>query len=68
MKILTKVNTAEMRTVNGGASKYVYCPICKYKYKTGWIERIFDADATIKGRLSSKHMRGGYYNGSKSVH
>ena len=65
---MTKVNTAEMRAIEGGASKYVYCPICNYKHKSSLLERLFSGNATVQGQLYAMHMKGGYYNGSQKVH
>lgn len=53
--IMKSISVKEQRSIEGGASKYVYCPICNYKYKTGWIERLFRSNRTVRGYLQSKH-------------
>ena len=66
MKVLT---IAELRTVDGGASKYVYCPICNYKYKCGLIERLLWNNARVEGSLMQDHYSYRYgYTSSSRVH
>lgn len=71
---MKKLNTMEMRNVDGGASTYVYCPICNYRYKTTWIERIFRSNSTIRGYLQANHgylkniNKGWKYAQSQAVH
>ena len=65
MKTLTDM---EMRTMNGGASKYVYCPICNYKSKSSLIERLFWSNARREMYLEAAHMQGFRYVSGQSVH
>ena len=62
------LNEKEMRAIDGGASKFVTCPICKYKSKSSLIERLFWNDARIEMYLTARHYRGYRYDRSKSVH
>lgn len=62
------LNEKEMRAIDGGASRTVTCPICKYTRKTGLIERLFWNDARIEMYLTARHYRGYRYDRSKSVH
>ena len=59
----------ELRAVDGGTSKYVYCPICGYKSKPKLLERLFWSNARKEGYLIADH---GYlrniFNLSRSVH
>lgn len=68
MKALT-IN--ETREIVGGASKYVYCPICGYKSKSSLIERLFWSNSRRKLYLQAVHgyARNGYgQNTSQSAH
>lgn len=71
---MNKVLEKELRTVVGGASKYVYCPICGYKYKTSILERIFRSNRVVQGYLTATHgylknyTKGPAYSNSKAVH
>ena len=71
---MKKMNAMEMRTVEGGASKYVYCPICGYKYKTSLLERLFRSNTTVQGYLTANHgylkniNKGWAYARSQAVH
>ena len=71
---MKKVNVSEMRNVEGGASKYVYCPCCGYKYKTPLIERLFWSNARVEMWLSADHgmlkniSKGWNYAKSSAVH
>lgn len=65
---MRNLSTLETRDVNGGASKYVYCPICNYKYKVGFLDRLWKSNTTIAGYLQSRHgwLRNKRYYGSNS--
>ena len=60
----------EMRAVDGGgASKHNTCPICGYKRKSSWLERLFGSNANILMNMEARHYSiGKGYNGSQSVH
>ena len=49
------VSGTEMRNVEGGASKYVTCSYCGYKYKTSLFERLTWSNARVKMYLESTH-------------
>lgn len=68
------VNVSEMRNVEGGASKYVYCPYCDYKYKTSLFQRLFWSNKKVEGWLYAEHglmknvNKGWEYARSSAVH
>lgn len=45
----------ETREVCGAASKYVTCPICGYRKKTNWLERLIFPNFSIRTSLSEAH-------------
>lgn len=45
----------EMRTIDGGASKYVTCPICGQRVKTSILTRLFRSNSTARGSLTADH-------------
>ncbi len=45
----------QMRTIDGGASTYVTCPICGQKVKTSILSRLFRKDAYCRSLLTSEH-------------
>lgn len=65
---MRNLSVLETRDVNGGASKYVYCPICNYKYKVPFLERLWKSNRTIAGYLQSTHgqLRNSRYFGTNS--
>lgn len=66
---MKKLNANEMRAVEGGASKYVKCPVCKHSYKTPFFQRLFASNRYVENRLRDMHfktMTG--WNTSSSVH
>ena len=65
---MKKLNAMEMRNVEGGASKYVYCPICGYKSKSILIERLFWSDSRRKMYLEAKHIKRGKYISGQKAH
>lgn len=66
---MKKMTTAAMMQANGGASKYVYCPTCGYKYKTSWWERLIRSNSYIRAHLNGTHgLLKNIGNNSKSVH
>ena len=66
---MTKLSEKEMRVVDGGASKYVKCPICGYKKKTSLFERLFQSNARVSYYMSARHLSAfGGYKSSPSVH
>ncbi len=66
---MKKMSVNATQQANGGASKYVYCPICGYRYKTSLWERLFRRDATIRGYLQSTHgLLKNIGNNSQCVH
>ena len=71
---MKKLNAMEMRNVEGGASKYVYCPVCGYKYKTNWFLRLFLSNSYFEGDLLKVHglpknlLKGSSYAQSQAVH
>ncbi len=62
------ISANELRSVEGGASKYVTCPICGYSSKSSLIERLFWSDARRKMYLEAKHIKGGRYISGKKAH
>lgn len=52
MRILTN---EELRTENGGASKYVTCPVCGRRRKTKLWERIFRSNRTLQTYMQKSH-------------
>lgn len=52
---MKKLSVMEMRTIDGGASKYVTCPICGQRVKTSILTRLFRKDSTVRGFLTSEH-------------
>lgn len=68
------VNVSEMRNVEGGAAKYVYCPQCGYKYKTSLFARLFKSTRSVENSLLSSHglnkniNKGFEYAMSQAVH
>lgn len=62
------LNEKEMRAIDGGASRIVTCPICKYKHKTNLLMRLFGNDSRIKMDLTASHYRGYRFDRRQSVH
>lgn len=52
---MNMLSTMEMRTIDGGASKYVYCPICNQKVTVGLISRLFYKNRRIEASLTAEH-------------
>ena len=66
---MKKLNTSELRSVDGGASKYVQCPVCKHSYKTPFFQRLFASNDMVKRRLRDMHFKSTTgWNTSSSVH
>jgi len=66
---MRSISVETQRTIEGGASKYVYCPSCGYKYKTSLIERLFWSTAKVEGYLMARHGLGkNLGNMTQSVH
>ena len=52
---MRKLSSTEMRTVDAGASTYVYCPICGQKVKTSILSRLFRSNKYCQNLLISEH-------------
>ena len=66
---MKSVNVEMQRSIEGGASKYVYCPICGYRYKTSLIDRLFKSNSTVAGYLQGRHgLLKNLGNSTQSVH
>lgn len=52
---MRKLTTNEMRTVEGGASSSVNCPICGQKVKVSILSRLFKSNAQCQAMLTSQH-------------
>ncbi len=57
---MKQMTTTAMREANGGASKYVYCPVCGYRKTNSLWVRMTQKDANIKKSLTQVH----YYTGN----
>ncbi len=65
---MKKLNASELRSAEGGASKYVKCPYCSYNSKSSLIERLFWSNARRQMYLAARHMRGGRYISGTAAH
>jgi hypothetical protein len=66
---MKELSMSAMRTIEGGASKYVTCPICGYVRKSSLLERLFVNNREVTAKMSTLHfsaMKG--YKPGKSVH
>ena len=58
----------EMRTIDGGASATVNCPICGRRIKVGLISRIFYSNNRIRASLTAEHGLYSMYGTKMSAH
>lgn len=52
---MKSIDSRTQRTVNGGCSKNVYCPICGRKVKVTLFQRMFWSDARVRADAQSRH-------------
>ena len=52
---MTSLSAMEMRTIDGGASSYVNCPICGQRVKVGIFSRLFRSNRQVEALLTSDH-------------
>ena len=52
---MKQMTTTAMVESNGGASKYVYCPLCGYKKKNSLWERFRYSNKKLEAGLNARH-------------
>lgn len=64
------LNVEEIRQVEGGLT--TNCPVCGKRITVSWFYMLFFGRAAAiridREQAASKHLRGGWYNRSSSVH
>jgi hypothetical protein len=52
---MRKLTENEMRTIDGGASAYVNCPICGQRVKVSILSRLFRKNSYLESMLYAEH-------------
>lgn len=52
---MKSIDIRTQRTINGGCSKNVYCPVCGKKIKVSWIQRLFWSNSRVRAWAQSEH-------------